>query len=176
VKDYEVNCGKYKRMKHRGVVCEKCGVEVIQSKCVVNVWATSIWHAGCAHLVLKSLPSRIGNLLDMTLKDLEKVLYFRVLRRRRSEGDRPGSREIVTEERYGKTGRGIHRGRLRRRHGRGSPFANCCAPSRSTNCPSSLRIGDEGSHVRAKRKKLSKRLKVVDASRVGQQADWMMLE
>src|SRR6201981_1203579 len=76
-KDYECNCGKYKRMRHRGVVCEKCGVEVIQSKVrrermghielatpVVHIW------------FLKSLPSRIGALLDMSLKDIEKVLYF----------------------------------------------------------------------------------------------------
>jgi DNA-directed RNA polymerase subunit beta' len=76
-KDYECNCGKYKRMRHRGVVCEKCGVEVIQSKVrrermghielatpVVHIW------------FLKSLPSRIGALLDMSLKDIEKILYF----------------------------------------------------------------------------------------------------
>ena len=76
-KDYECNCGKYKRMKHRGITCEKCGVEVIQSKVrrermghielacpVVHIW------------FLKSLPSKIGNLLDLTLKELEKILYF----------------------------------------------------------------------------------------------------
>ncbi|MCJ7818738.1 MAG: hypothetical protein MUP25_02820, partial [Syntrophales bacterium] len=69
-KDYECNCGKYKRMKHRGITCEKCGVEVIQSKVrrermghielacpVVHIW------------FLKSLPSKIGNLLDLTLKE-----------------------------------------------------------------------------------------------------------
>ncbi|PIV99245.1 MAG: DNA-directed RNA polymerase subunit beta', partial [Deltaproteobacteria bacterium CG17_big_fil_post_rev_8_21_14_2_50_63_7] len=76
VKDYECNCGKYKRMKHRGVVCEKCGVEVIQSK----VRRERLGHINLATPVahiwfLKSLPSRIGNLLDITLKDLEKVLY-----------------------------------------------------------------------------------------------------
>ncbi|MFW6054036.1 MAG: DNA-directed RNA polymerase subunit beta', partial [Persicimonas sp.] len=76
VKDYECNCGKYKRMKHRGVVCEKCGVEVIQSK----VRRERLGHIDLATPVahiwfLKSLPSRIGNLLDVTLKDLEKVLY-----------------------------------------------------------------------------------------------------
>ena len=76
VKDYECICGKYKRMKHRGVVCEKCGVEVIQSK----VRRERLGHINLAtptaHIwFLKSLPSRIGNLLDITLKDLEKVLY-----------------------------------------------------------------------------------------------------
>src|SRR6185503_3904877 len=76
VKDYECNCGKYKRMKHRGIVCEKCGVEVIQAK----VRRDRLGHINLATPVahiwfLKSLPSRIGNLLDISLKDLEKVLY-----------------------------------------------------------------------------------------------------
>ena len=76
VKDYECNCGKYKRMKHRGIVCEKCGVEVIQSK----VRRERMGHIKLATPVghiwfLKSLPSRIGTMLDCSLKDLEKVLY-----------------------------------------------------------------------------------------------------
>ncbi len=77
VKDYECICGKYKRLRHRGVVCEKCGVEVIQSK----VRRERIGHIDLACPVahiwfLKSLPSRIGSILDITLRDLEKVLYF----------------------------------------------------------------------------------------------------
>jgi len=77
VKDYECICGKYKRLRHRGVVCEKCGVEVIQSK----VRRERIGHIDLACPVahiwfLKSLPSRIGAILDITLRDLEKVLYF----------------------------------------------------------------------------------------------------
>ena len=76
VKDYECNCGKYKRMKHRGVVCEKCGVEVIQSKVRRERLGHITLATPVAHIwFLKSLPSRIGNLLDITLKDLEKVLY-----------------------------------------------------------------------------------------------------
>ena len=76
VKDYECNCGKYKRMKHRGVVCEKCGVEVIQSKVRRERMGHITLATPVAHIwFLKSLPSRIGNLLDITLKDLEKVLY-----------------------------------------------------------------------------------------------------
>jgi DNA-directed RNA polymerase subunit beta' len=76
-KDYECNCGKYKRMKHRGVICEKCGVEVIQSK----VRRERMGHIELATPVshiwfLKSLPSKLGNLLDLTLKGVEKVLYF----------------------------------------------------------------------------------------------------
>jgi len=76
-KDYECNCGKYKRMKHRGVVCEKCGVEVIQSKVRRERMAHISLVTPVAHIwFLKSLPSKIGNLLDLTLKNMEKVLYF----------------------------------------------------------------------------------------------------
>jgi len=76
-KDYECNCGKYKRMKHRGVICEKCGVEVIQSKVRRERMAHIQLATPCAHIwFLKSLPSKLGNLLDMTLKNIEKVLYF----------------------------------------------------------------------------------------------------
>src|SRR6266478_3938351 len=77
VKDYECICGKYKRLRHRGVVCEKCGVEVIQSKVRRERLGHITLATPVAHIwFLKSLPSRIGNLLDMTLRDLEKVLYF----------------------------------------------------------------------------------------------------
>lgn len=76
-KDYECNCGKYKRMKHRGVICEKCGVEVIQSKVRRERMAHIELATPCAHIwFLKSLPSKICNLLDLSLKNVEKVLYF----------------------------------------------------------------------------------------------------
>jgi len=77
IKDYECNCGKYKRMKHRGIVCEKCGVEVIQSKVRRERMGHIELASPVAHIwFLKCLPSKIGNLLDLTLKDLERVLYF----------------------------------------------------------------------------------------------------
>jgi DNA-directed RNA polymerase subunit beta' len=77
VKDYECLCGKYKRMKYRGIVCEKCGVEVTTSRVRRERMGHVELAAPVAHIwFLKSLPSRIGTLLDMTLKDLEKVLYF----------------------------------------------------------------------------------------------------
>ncbi|MDZ7699541.1 MAG: DNA-directed RNA polymerase subunit beta' [Deltaproteobacteria bacterium] len=77
IKDYECNCGKYKRMKHRGIVCEKCGVEVIQSKVRRERMGHIILAAPVAHIwFLKALPSKVGNLLDLTLKELERVLYF----------------------------------------------------------------------------------------------------
>jgi DNA-directed RNA polymerase subunit beta' len=77
IKDYECNCGKYKRMKHRGIVCEKCGVEVIQSKVRRERMGHIELATPVAHIwFLKCLPSKVGNLLDLTLKDLERVLYF----------------------------------------------------------------------------------------------------
>lgn len=76
IKDYECLCGKYKRMKYRGVICEKCGVEVTQSKVRRDRLGHIELATPTAHIwFLRSLPSRIGNLLDMTLKDVEKVLY-----------------------------------------------------------------------------------------------------
>src|SRR6187431_3356925 len=77
VKDYECICGKYKRMKHRGVVCEKCGVEVTLAKVRRERMGHIDLAAPCAHIwFLKSLPSRLGLVLDMTLRDIERVLYF----------------------------------------------------------------------------------------------------
>ena len=77
IKDHECLCGKYKRMKHRGIVCEKCGVEVIQSKVRRERMGHITLAAPVAHIwFLKSLPSRISLLLDMAMKDVEKVLYF----------------------------------------------------------------------------------------------------
>ena len=100
-KDWECNCGKYKRMKHRGIVCDKCGVEVIQSKVRRERMGHIELAASVAHIwFLKGVPSRIGILLDMSLKQLEKILYFEayvVLE--------PGStplkeKELLPEEQY----------------------------------------------------------------------------
>src|SRR5208337_1894281 len=100
-KDYECNCGKYKRMRHRGVVCEKCGVEVIQSKVRRDRMGHIDLAAPVAHIwFLRSLPSRIGTLIDMTLKELEKVLYFEsyVVT---DPGETPlQARELLTERKY----------------------------------------------------------------------------
>ena len=100
-KDWECNCGKYKRMKHRGIVCDKCGVEVIQSKVRRERMGHIELAAPVAHIwFLKGLPSRIGTLLDMSLKQLERILYFEsyvVIE--------PGStdlreKDLISEERY----------------------------------------------------------------------------
>src|SRR6202790_440234 len=77
IRDYECLCGKYKRMKYRGIICEKCSVEVTLSKVRRERMGHIELAAPVAHIwFLKSLPSRIGLLLDMTLKDLERILYF----------------------------------------------------------------------------------------------------
>ena len=77
IKDYECLCGKYKRMKYKGIICEKCSVEVTLSRVRRERMGHIELAAPVAHIwFLKSLPSRIGLLLDMTLKDLERVLYF----------------------------------------------------------------------------------------------------
>ncbi|MEC4672808.1 MAG: DNA-directed RNA polymerase subunit beta' [Nitrospirota bacterium] len=100
-KDWECNCGKYKRMKHRGIVCDKCGVEVIQSKVRRERMGHIELAAAVAHIwFLKGVPSRIGILLDMSLKQLEKILYFEayvVI----DPGDLPlKEKELVAEEQY----------------------------------------------------------------------------
>ena len=100
-KDYECNCGKYKRMKHRGVVCEKCGVEVIQSKVRRERMGHIELASPVAHIwFLKSLPSKIGTLLDLTLKELEKVLYFEAYIVLESKEPSLPVRSLFSEERY----------------------------------------------------------------------------
>src|SRR5438477_8900988 len=77
VKDWECNCGKYKRMKHRGITCEKCGVEVIQSRVRRERMGHIDLVAPVMHIwYLKGIPSYLGLILDMPVKDLERVIYF----------------------------------------------------------------------------------------------------
>src|SRR5579872_3904764 len=179
VKDYECNCGKYKRMKHRGVVCEKCGVEVIQSK----VRRERLGHISLATPVahiwfLKSLPSRIGNLLDITLKELEKVLYCEsyVVVDPKDSGLAPG--ELLTEDRYQKlleemgddafvAGMGADAIRELLR----PPYMDI------PKLAEQLRVEMREATSEAKRKKISKRLKVVEAfNGSSNKPEWMMLE
>ncbi len=175
-KDYECNCGKYKRMKHRGVVCEKCGVEVIQSKVRRERMGHIELAAPVAHIwFLKSLPSKVGNLLDLTLKELEKVLYFDsyiVL----DPGDTPlHQRELLGEERYRQ---------LREQHG--NSFKVGIGAEAVKELLAGLKLEELAEELRqeisktnsvAKRKKLAKRLKVVNAFREsGNQPGWMILE
>src|SRR6266542_4406432 len=175
-KDYECNCGKYKRMRHRGVVCEKCGVEVIQSKVrrermghielatpVVHIW------------FLKSLPSRIGALLDMSLKEIEKVLscesYIVI-----EPGETPLQyKELLTEARYRKAVE-EHGGKFVAEMGAEAVRKLLKAidvPKLAEDLRQEMR--DANSEVR--RKKMAKRLKVISAFKTsGNRPEWMVLE
>jgi DNA-directed RNA polymerase subunit beta' len=177
VKDYECNCGKYKRMKHRGVVCEKCGVEVIQSKVRRERMGHISLAAPVAHIwFLKSLPSRIGNLIELTLKDLERVLYFEQhividpvetsLRRGELLTD---ERVIQLKEEFGPNSF---------KYGIGAEAIRGILESIDVEAESKQLRGEmKEATSEAKRKKLAKRLKVLDAFREsGNKPEWMILE
>ncbi len=177
VKDYECNCGKYKRMKHRGVICEKCGVEVIQAKVRRERMGHITLATPVAHIwFLKSLPSRIGNILEITLRDLEKVLYFEayVVIDPADTGMRVGetlSEEALAEarERFGRDAfeYGIGAEAVRQM------LANLDVEGESTR----LREEMKEATSEAKRKKLAKRLKVLEAFREsGNKPEHMILE
>ena len=175
-KDYECNCGKYKRMRHRGVVCEKCGVEVIQSK----VRRERMGHIELATAVvhiwfLKSLPSRIGALLDMSLKDIEKVLYFEayvVL----DPGSTPLEyKELLTESRYRKA--------MEEYGPNFSAGMGADAVRKLLQAVDIAKLGEElrqemrDANSEVRRKKIAKRLKVVNAFRSsGNRPEWMVME
>jgi len=101
IKDYECLCGKYKRLKHRGVICEKCGVEVTQSKVRRDRMGHIELASPVAHIwFLKSLPSRIGLMLDMTLRDIERILYFESFVVTESGMTDLEKRQILLEDEY----------------------------------------------------------------------------
>ena len=176
VKDYECLCGRYKRMKHRGVVCEKCGVEVIQSKVRRERMGHIALAAPVAHIwFLKSLPSRIGSILDLTLKEVEKVLYFEswiVL----DPKDTPLKKlELLSEERYIE---------MRETYGQDGFVSGIGAEAVRTLLEEVdldqmiTQIREELRTVSSdtKKKKLVKRLKVVEAlKKSGNRPEWMIL-
>ncbi|MFH1025279.1 MAG: DNA-directed RNA polymerase subunit beta' [Nitrospirota bacterium] len=176
VKDWECICGKYKRMKHRGVVCDKCGVEVIQSKVRRERLGHIELATPVAHIwFLKGLPSRIGTLIDMTMRQLEKVLYFEsyvII----DPGDTPfKEKELLTEDDFKKktaefgvrfkAGMGAEAIReLLRRVDLEALYAEL-----KTKIYEAVSIGVK--------KKLTKRLKVVDAFRKsGNKPEWMIMD
>src|SRR5207342_736448 len=165
VKDYECNCGKYKRMKHRGVVCEKCGVEVIQSKVRRERLGHISLATPVAHIwLLKSLPSRIGNILDITLKDLEKVLYceaYIVIDAKATQLERA---ELLSEERYAQLLEEYGDDAFEAGMG-GEAVLEMLKRVDVHGLSESLRHEMRTSTSEAKRKKYAKRLKVVEAFR-----------
>jgi DNA-directed RNA polymerase subunit beta' len=177
VKDYECNCGKYKRMKHRGVVCEKCGVEVIQSKVRRERMGHITLAAPVAHIwFLKSLPSRIGTLVGFTLKDLERVLYFEqyVVTDPMETELRVG--ELLSDERIMELKEEF--GPNSFKYGIGAEaIREMLAAIDVVSEAKTLRVEMREATSEAKRKKLAKRLKVLDALREsGNKPEWMILE
>src|SRR5881409_4072008 len=176
-KDYECNCGKYKRMRHRGVVCEKCGVEVIQSKVRRERMGHIDLATPVAHIwFLKSLPSRIGTLLDMTLKELEKILYFEsyvVV----DPGTTPlQERELLSEARYRKLVE--EHGPDAFRSGMGAEAIRELLKKLDVDrLFVDLRVEMKEATSEARRKKISKRLKVISAFKnSGNRPEWLILE
>jgi len=176
VKDYECNCGKYKRMKHRGVVCEKCGVEVIQSKVRRERLGHIELATPVAHIwFLRSLPSRIGAVLDITLKNLERVLYceaYVVM----DPGKTPLKKfEVLNEDEHNQAKK-LYKSDFK--SGIGSDAVRELL--REVDGPSlakELRAQLAKTSSETAQKALAKRLKVVEAfNQSNNKFDWMMLE
>ena len=177
IKDYECLCGKYKRLKHRGVICEKCGVEVTLAKVRRDRMGHIELASPTAHIwFLKSLPSRLGMVLDMTLRDIERVLYFEAY-----VVCDPGMvsnltrAQLLTEEQY-----------LEMMEEHGDEFHALMGAEgirellRNLDLTSeveSLRAELEVTSSEAKNKKLAKRLKILEGfENSGIKPDWMVLE
>ncbi|MCG3730929.1 DNA-directed RNA polymerase subunit beta' [Vibrio cincinnatiensis] len=175
VKDYECLCGKYKRLKHRGVICEKCGVEVTQTKVRRDRMGHIELASPVAHIwFLKSLPSRIGLLMDMPLRDIERVLYFEMY-----VVTEPGMTDLergqmLTEEEY-----------LDRLEEWGDEFTAKMGAEAIKDLLASMDLQVETEQMReeldttnseTKRKKVTKRLKLVEAFLAsGNKPEWMIL-
>ncbi len=175
VKDYECLCGKYKRLKHRGVICEKCGVEVTQTKVRRDRMGHIELASPVAHIwFLKSLPSRIGLLMDMPLRDIERVLYFEMY-----VVTEPGmtdleKSQLLTEEEY-----------LDRLEEWGDEFTAKMGAEAIKDLLASMDLAQEIEIMReelqttnseTKRKKVTKRLKLVESFvQSGNNPEWMIL-
>ncbi len=177
IKDYECLCGKYKRMKYRGIICEKCGVEVTLSKVRRDRMGHIELAAPVAHIwFLKSLPSRIGLLLDITLKGLERVLYsehYVVI----EPGLTPLKiQELLTEEQYQAAVEEYGEDSFRAGIGAEAIKELLSAIDLKTECQS-LRTELKETNSEAKRKKYVKRLKLVEAFlQSGSRPEWMILD
>ncbi len=176
VKDYQCLCGKYKRMKHRGIVCEKCGVEVIQSKVRRERMAHITLAAPVAHIwFLKSLPSKIGALLDLSLKELERVLYFESHIVIESELPEIPVGTLMTDEAYYKN---LEQFGEKFKVGIGAEAIQLMLSQLDLDQLSrELREDMQKTRSEAKRKKLGKRLRVVEAFRdSNNRPEWMILD
>ena len=177
ITDWECLCGKYKRMKHRGVVCDKCGVEVTRSR----VRRERMGHIELASPVshvwfFKGLPSRIGHLLDISLRDLERILYFESYVVIDPIDTELKEKELLSEERYRE---------LRDQYGDGGFVAKMGAEAikellrriEVDDLSEELRVVMRTETSQIRRLKAAKRLKVVDAfRRSGHKPSWMILD
>ncbi|HNQ03378.1 MAG TPA: DNA-directed RNA polymerase subunit beta' [Thiobacillaceae bacterium] len=176
VKDYECLCGKYKRLKHRGVICEKCGVEVTQAKVRRERMGHIELASPVAHIwFLKSLPSRLGMVLDMTLRDIERVLYFEAYVVTDPGETSLTKGQLLTEDDY-----------LDKLEEYGDEFRAGMGAEGVRDLLKGIDLADEVAKLRTelskttsetKIKKFAKRLKVLEAflkSRI--QPDWMILD
>src|SRR6266508_3956393 len=185
VTDWECLCGKYKRMKHRGVICDKCGVEVTQAKVRRERLGHIELASPCSHVwFFKGLPSRIGHLLDIPLRELEKVLYFEnyIVIADKEDIDSLGlplkEREMVTDERY----------RQLKQEFPGKFTDEVCKMGAEAiktllqkvdvdDLAEELRYKMKNETSQQKKLKFSKRLKVVDSFRKsGNKPEWMILD
>jgi DNA-directed RNA polymerase subunit beta' len=176
VKDYECLCGKYKRLKHRGVICEKCGVEVTLAKVRRERMGHIELASPVAHIwFLKSLPSRMGMVLDMTLRDIERVLYFEAYVVT-DPGLTPLNRaQLLTEDDY-----------LAKVEQHGDDFSAAMGAEGIRELLKALEVNAEIEKLRkelettgsdTKIKKIAKRLKVLEAfHKSGIKPEWMILE
>ncbi len=177
VKDYECNCGKYKRMKHRGIVCEKCGVEVIASKVRRERMGHIELAAPVAHIwFLKTLPSKIGTLLDMTMADLEKVLYFDSFVVLDPMETNLAKYQVISEEQYFQVV--DHYGEDAVKVGMGAEAVrDLLEELELPSLRADLREESSTTRSQTKKKKLTKRLKIVEAFiESGNRAEWMIME
>ena len=177
IKDYECLCGKYKRMKYRGIICEKCGVEVTLAKVRRERMGHIELASPVAHIwFLKSLPSRIGLLCDMTLKDLERILYFE-----NYTVVEPGLtplklHEMLSEEQYQRAVEEYGEDSFTAKIGAEAIREMLAAIDLETE-KDRLKIDLKETTSEAKRKKLVKRLKLVEAFlESGSRPEWMILE
>jgi len=176
VKDYECLCGKYKRMKYRGITCEKCGVEVTLTRVRRERMAHIELAAPVAHIwFLKSLPSRISTMLDMALKDVEKVLYFEsyvVI----EPGTSPLSeKELLSEQRYAEAQEQYGPDAFTAKIG-AEAIRDMLAAIDLEETAQQLRTAIGETTAELKIKKYSKRLKLIEAfMRSGNRPEWMVL-
>ncbi len=176
IKDWECVCGKYKRMKHRGVVCDKCGVEVVQSK----VRRERMGHIELASPVshiwfLRGVPSRIGTLLDITIRQLEKVLYFEnyvVI----DPGDTPlKEKELLTEEAYKK--KTTEYGSKFKAGMGAEAIRELLMKVDLDALAEELKVKTREASSLGTKKKLTKRLRVIEAFRKsGNKPEWMIMD